>query len=374
MPHARRTLNRQDARRLIAEHCFMPTASSTIGLELEFLTFPGGDRTARPDLGLMRAAAAAPLPCGSRITFEPGGQVELSTRPQPDTASVIGATTTDVQALERALASANVEIVAVGADRWRSPIRVLDTPRYRAMEAHFDRGGVEGRKMMCNTAALQVNVDLGLDDRRWRAAHVVGPALIASFANSPADGWKSARLATWLHLDRARTAPISLHRDPAAAWADYAFGAPAFLCTDGAGDCQPLRGGTTLAEWIYNGHPDLGFPTTDDVLLHLTTLFPPVRPRGWLEIRYLDALPSPWWEVATLVVAALLDDAVVDDALAAAEGTQGFWEVAARYGLDDERLAEAADRCFALAVSATGDSGVADYAERYVARRVPAWA
>jgi glutamate--cysteine ligase len=373
VPTSRRTLTRQAARRLIAERCFTPSLATSLGLELEFLTFPTGDRNARPDLAAMQAATAASLPHQSRVTFEPGGQVEVSSLPQPSPVAAIAATTTDVAALTAALGQIGVEMLAVGADRWRPPARLLDLPRYRAMEAHFDRGGRAGRRMMCNTAALQVNIELGIDDRRWRAAHAIAPALVASFANSPGRGWKSTRLRTWLELDRRRTAPISTGADAAIAWADYALAAPAFLCDDGDGGCLPLSGGASLAGWIDDGHPDRGFPTVDDVQLHLTTLFPPVRPRGWLEIRYLDALPSPWWEVATLVITALLNDAVVDDALNAVGETEGLWTEAARDGLDDERLAAAADRCFALATAATGDAGVLDYAERFVARRVPAW-
>ena len=201
MPTPRRTLNRHQARRLIAESCFTPSATNSIGLELEFLTFVGDDRTVRPDLTAMRAAIPDPLPHRSRVTFEPGGQVEVSALPQPTAGAAIATTTRDVGVLRSALAAIDVETVAVGVDTWRSPCRLLDTPRYRAMEAHFDAGGPDGRRMMCNTAALQINVDLGADDRRWRAAHAIGPALIAAFANSPAGGWKSARLATWLQLD-----------------------------------------------------------------------------------------------------------------------------------------------------------------------------
>ena len=47
----------------------------------------------------------------------------------------------------------------------------------------------------------------------------------------------------------------------------------------------------TFAEWIEDGH-ELGWPTLDDLDYHLTTLFPPVRPRGWLELRMIDALPD----------------------------------------------------------------------------------
>ena len=65
---------------------------------------------------------------------------------------------------------------------------------------------------------------------------------------------------------------------------------------------MPLERPLTFTRWILDGHA-LGYPTIDDLDYHLTTLFPPVRPRGWLEIRYLDALPAPWWRVAATIVA-----------------------------------------------------------------------
>jgi iron(II)-dependent oxidoreductase len=57
-------------------------------------------------------------------------------------------------------------------------------------------------------------------------------------------------------------------------------------------------------------------PTVADLDYHLTTLFPPVRLRGWLELRYLDMLPDPLWQVAVLTGGALLDDPARRDAAA----------------------------------------------------------
>ena len=65
------------------------------------------------------------------------------------------------------------------------------------MQAYFDSLNNAGRTMMCNTAALQVNVCLGearMVDR-WRLAHALGPTLIASFANSPLSDGGAERLA-----------------------------------------------------------------------------------------------------------------------------------------------------------------------------------
>ena len=103
-----------------------------------------------------------------------------------------------------------------------------------------------------------------------------------------------------------------------------------------------------------------------------------------MELRYLDALPDPWWEVAAAVAVALVDDEEAGLAAArAVAGTETRWSDAARHGLRDPRLAEAAAGCFAAAVPViAADPGmggaptadlVAEYADRFVRRgRCPA--
>jgi len=131
------------------------------------------------------------------------------------------------------------------------------------------------------------------------------------------------------------------------------------------------------------GH-ELGWPTLDDFDYHLTTLFPPVRPRGWLELRMIDSLPDPWWRVAAAVATALLEDAAAGAAAREAvtrAGVADHWRSAARHGLADPALRAAAQAVFPAALSGLGRLG-ADRAtvaaaeafhDRFVARgRCPA--
>jgi glutamate--cysteine ligase len=242
--------------------------------------------------------------------------------------------------------------------------------------------------MMTNTASIQINVGLGVDERdaerRWRLAHDLGPTMIAAFANSPfahgrPAGWKSIRWGRWRHIDRARTGPPDLGRHPVDAWTGYVLDAPVMLIVaDDA--CTPMTSPLPFARWLDEGH-ELGWPTIEDLEYHLTTLFPPVRPRGWYEIRYLDALPTPFWHVAASVMGCLLDDESLD--LVAAEalsGTTALWDVAARDGLDDARLDRAARRLFESVLdvlSTRRDSSteavVGTYYEHWISRaRCPA--
>jgi glutamate--cysteine ligase len=143
----------------------------------------------------------------------------------------------------------------------------------------------------------------------------------------------------------------------------------------------------SFGDWGARGH-ELGWPTLDDFEYHLTTLFPPVRPKGWLELRMIDSLPDPWWRVAAAVGTALLEDG---DAGAAAleavsappvgEGVAEHWRSAARHGLADPALRAAAARVFPAALEGMARLG-ADrttvaaaeaFHDRFVARgRCPA--
>jgi glutamate--cysteine ligase len=136
-----------------------------------------------------------------------------------------------------------------------------------------------------------------------------------------------------------------------------------------------------FARWIDEGH-ELGYPTTDDLAYHLTTLFPPIRPHGWLELRMLDMVPDPWWRVAVAVTTALLyDEDAAGRAEATVEAAEGLWLDAARSGLAHPKLQAAAMDIFDAAIEALDrigcdpvtEAAVGDYADRYVGRgRSPA--
>jgi glutamate--cysteine ligase len=137
----------------------------------------------------------------------------------------------------------------------------------------------------------------------------------------------------------------------------------------------------TLAEWVAGTTP-YPRPTYDDLAYHLSTLFPPVRPQGWLELRSIDALPDDLWPVAVAVTAALVEDPVAGEtALAAVESAAAVEPAAyAREALADPRVRAAAEACFTAAAQALprlGAAGLVEgvdaYLDRYVARgRTPA--
>ena len=286
-----------------------------VGFELEwFVRRDGEDVTDRASI-LAAIATGGPLPHGSRITFEPGGQVEVSTPPAPDGPTAVDHAAEDALAVRTRLATAGMELVAVGLDAGGPRRRVADEPRYAAMARYFDRLGSAGATMMCGTASLQVNIGFDGDlDAHWEYAHDLAPVLGAMFAHSPLvdgrpSGWQSSRLAVWAALEPRRTGPVPTRPGARNAWIRYALDAPVMLMHQRS-DCVVPSPVPTLREWIEQGH-DGTYPDADDVGYHLTTLFPPVRPRGWIELRVLDALPEPWWRVAAAITVTALGDRAV---------------------------------------------------------------
>ena len=338
-----------------------------VGLEVEGHLVDLDAPARRVSWPRVRAAVerVGPLPGRSRLTVEPGGQLELSGPPARDVADAVAAVRADRAVLCAALAGARLGLAPLGADPLRRPERVNPAARYAAMEEHFAAVGCAeaGRAMMTSTASVQVNLEAG-PAAGWSArvalAHQLGPVLVAVSACSPLlagrrTGWRSSRQRVWGEVDQARCGPLLGGTDPAGEWAAYALSAPVMLVRDPvSGVAEPVRGRTAFADWV-TGEVPLGGrrPTADDLDYHLTTLFPPVRLRGFLEIRYLDAAPEPWWPALAAVTAGLLDDPVAADRAAAASApVAGAWDRAARRGLADDDLRAAARGCLEAAVPA----------------------
>jgi glutamate--cysteine ligase len=376
--------------RAVLDDCFRPSSRGRVGIEAEWFVVARDDpRRAVPMDRVLEVCADTRPRLDSRLTFEPGGQVELSSPPGDGIDAAARTLADDAAVLRDALACEGLAMVALGLDPQRPRCRVLDTARYRAMAAYFDNEWPSGAAMMCATASVQVNLDIGAAadvDARWDVAHALGPTLAAAFANSPIEegrpsGWRSTRLAVWLALDPTRTTPVASSLAPARAWEQYVLDARVMLVRHSDDDFEPALRPLTFRSWM-EGDPAWGYPTMDDLRYHLTTLFPPVRPRGWLELRMFDALPDPWWKVAAAVTTALLDDAEARERAGhAVERARDMWREAARHAVQHPILARAARDCFAAALDALVRLGVdpatvdlvAEYRDRYVARgRCPA--
>jgi glutamate--cysteine ligase len=321
------------------------------GLECEWAVRPAAEPTARVGYSTLARLASVTLPAGSRVSLEPGGQVEISTAPLRSAAATLEAARRDSAWLHLELTSIGLDWDDDAIDVTRSPSTVLPSDRYAAMGSFWDAGGPAGRWMMNNTSSVQVNVsnDPADPETRWKVLNTIGPLLVAMFANSggtDASGarWESLRQGVWASMDPGRTAPVRMDLPGPEAWLDYALGADVFFIrTDDEGGGVAVPPGLPFGEWMRRGH-ELGTPTVADFRYHLTTLFPPVRPKGWLELRVIDSLPAAWRTAAFLVVAVATRPHVARRLLDELPPTAGLWRTAARRGLRDRRIDTASRR------------------------------
>jgi glutamate--cysteine ligase len=260
--------------------------------------------------------ASRGLPAGAVLSREPGGQVEVSLAPRPTPELLAADVATAVGVVGR---QAPVHLVGTHPTAGLAEVPLLlSTPRYRAMQRLFDRTGPDGRRMMRLTASLQVCVDRlpGAEgDDQWLVANLAGPALAATYANSPLldgrpTGRPGNRTAIWRAMDPTRTGYDGRHLDPV----------------------DPRAGYLAFAR----AAPRLRTIEARDHTYHLGTLFPPVRPRaGYLELRFLDAqpldrIPSVLSTIATLLFDADARRAALDLLLPTLPYLGQRWDLAAR--------------------------------------------
>jgi len=355
--------HRDEAEGYVAMVCFKHGPPRLHGVELEWTVHHAGDPRRSLDASALSGALGrhapqtinprhtqVPLPAGSLVTVEPGGQVEISTPPTGSAADLISVATADAATLADLLDGYGLVLGDSGTDPYRPPNRLLQVPRYEAMQVAFDRIGPQGSAMMCSTASMQVCVDAGSTGEfaaRWAAVHAMGPALVALFANSPhlagrRTGWASSRLRATLGTCPPFTLPPEPSDDPAGQWAAMAMAAPV-ICVRAEGRPWAAPPGLTFPRWIADPAQVGRRPTFEDLDYHLSTLFPPVRPKGYLEIRYLDAQAGPRWVAAfVLLVALMARPSTIDQVLEVTEATRGMWFEAARDGLADPVLSTTA--------------------------------
>jgi glutamate--cysteine ligase len=221
---------------------------------------------------------------------------------------------------------------------------------------------------MRQSATVHVNLDLGDDAqarRRWRAAQLLAPIAIATFAHSPycegqRSGFQSWRGRVWTETDPTRCGFPRLFLedvagDPVEQYLDFALnGRLLMIEVDGTWRAQttPL----TFERWMTDGAGGT-YPTLLDWERHLTTLFPEVRPRGFFELRSADCQSRAFWSVPlTWWTALLCDDPTLDSVLARLAGSGG--DLPARYlegaraGVGSDRIRADAQAVYRLAMEA----------------------
>ncbi|MGH3743798.1 MAG: glutamate-cysteine ligase family protein, partial [Mycobacteriales bacterium] len=146
--------------------------------------------------------------------------------------------------------------------------------------------------------------------------------------------------------------------EPAAAWATFALATPV-LAVSRPGGCKAVVSDqrVPMIDWIVGRTLlDDRNPTQDDLALHLTMLWPPLRLRGFLEIRSLDAVPDRWMPGLVALVAAMLDSPAAEEVTRVCRPVAHRWQTAARDGLGDPGLHAAASAAVAAALPYVPDS------------------
>jgi glutamate--cysteine ligase len=358
----------------VQQRLFAPIRSANphvIGLELELIPVHKTTRTRALTIDDARASTAEVLSLigqregwheqsngsdpsswkladGAYISFEPGGQIEISTAPKPTASEGIDSTQSLVKTLRDAMSNAGIELLARGVDPFNTidavPLQ-LQRERYADMTRYFDSVGPSGVQMMRQTAALQINLERGEDPKsRWRLVNSLAPIVVALFANSrqyarKPTGWASYRAHLWRTLDPSRTGIIYDEAGHVERYLRFAL------------DAIAMRGGgpgyRAFREWILE--PAIN---RDDWLFHLSTLFPEVRPKEFFELRSADTIePDALAAPVVFVTGLVYDDECarrVSELIGAP--SEKLLERAGRLGLADPEIRRITSRLVVLAL------------------------
>ncbi|MBX3470333.1 MAG: glutamate--cysteine ligase [Planctomycetes bacterium] len=279
---------------------------------------------------------------GHRLSLEPGGQLELSTAPQPGVVALEAAARARLGRLAAVADALGLWLVAGGM----VPARQDDVPwmpkgRYRIMRAYFQGLGDAGRlahHMMRRTLSDQVTIDYrDGDDARdlLRLGYLLAPVTAAVFASTPLDGGEergllSFRAEIWRFVDPSRQGEppgIVEAADPLRAYVEWALDAPMmFRVVDG--EYQAMHGASFRRVLEVGAWADGAPLTTADVWVHLNSVFPDVRlKRGLVELRAIDGQAPGDVVGSAALLCGLLYDA---EARAAVRDLLGDVDAAAR--------------------------------------------
>ena len=234
----------------------------------------------------------------TRITLEPGGQIELSSDTFDNIHQLNGELVNHIREIKSVSDSLNIRWLGLGIQpiSQLEDIQWVPKNRYQIMAPHMAKQGKLSHQMMKMTASIQVNVDyLSEDDfaQKMRTALVLVPVVTAIFANSPIsegklNGFLSKRAHIWNHTDPARCGLIGrefFSHPSFSSYVDYALEVPVlFIIREnrwiGVRD-------TNFSEYLRNGYQ--GYRATwDDWQLHLSSIFTEVRAKSYIEVRCAD--------------------------------------------------------------------------------------
>ncbi|WP_406856579.1 glutamate--cysteine ligase [Alsobacter sp. KACC 23698] len=307
---------------------------------------------------------------GGAISLEPGGQFELSGAPVETLHETRSELAQHMDAVNSVAAPLGIGFLGLGhSPTWtRAETPVMPKQRYAIMANYMPKVGSRGLDMMFRTCTVQVNLDFATEAdmvKKLRVSLALQPVATALFANSPftegkPNGFKSIRSEIWRDTDNNRSGMIPFAFESGMGferYVDYALDVPMYFVK--RGDTYHDVAGASFRDLLRGKLPQLPGEraTISDWANHLSTLFPEVRLKRYLEMRGADmglsdmvvGLPAFWTGL-------LYDQGVLDEA----------WELVKDWtDAERQQLRDAAPR-LALAAPFRGGS-VHDIAREAVA-------
>ncbi|CAA7621606.1 glutamate--cysteine ligase [Magnetospirillum sp. UT-4] len=265
---------------------------------------------------------------GASVTLEPGGQLELSGAPLETIHQVCQETYTHLKQVKQVAARLKVGILGVGFQpKWRrEDIPWMPKGRYAIMRDYMPKRGTKGLDMMLRTCTVQVNLDHSSEAdmvKKFRVSLALQPLATALFASSPfvegkPSGLLSGRSDVWTDTDPDRCGMLPFVFEDGFGferYVDWMLDVPMyFVYRDGR---YIDASGQSFRDFMAGRLPALPgeLPTIGDWNDHLTTAFPEVRLKKYLEMRGADG--GPWRRICALPafwVGLLYDQGALDAA------------------------------------------------------------
>jgi glutamate--cysteine ligase len=238
---------------------------------------------------------------GGAISLEPGGQFELSGAPQATVHAVADELDAHLTCMHTVGEALGIDFFALGlSPKWTlAETPVMPKSRYRIMANYMPKVGSRGLDMMFRTSTAQANLDFADEADmvvKLRVGLALQPTITALFANSPftdgkLNGFLSARSEIWRDTDAARTGTLPFVFAPGMGferYVDYALDVPMYFVKRG-GVYHDVAGASfrDLLEGKLAALPGER-ATVSDWANHLSTIFPEVRLKRYLEMRGAD--------------------------------------------------------------------------------------
>lgn len=248
---------------------------------------------------------------GASVSLEPGGQFELSGAPLEHVHQTCAEVTRHLREVREVAEEMGAGFLSLGfrPDTRLEAVPIMPKGRYKIMRDYMQKVGTLGREMMFRTCTVQTNLDFSDEAdmvKKFRVSLALQPIATALFANSPftngdLNGFTSYRSRVWLDTDADRTGMLPFVFEDGFGfeqYVDYVLGVPMYFVHRNGTYLD--ASGKSFRDFL-DGRLDIvpgEKPTLSDFDDHLSTIFPEVRLKQFLEMRGADT--GPWDELCAL--------------------------------------------------------------------------